>query len=243
MRMLLMLVVCPWLLALPALAVEEATDYPLSGLEFGLPSSLGLDDFGLRELDGYDFSWTRRTSATRGWRIGSTVYADHDSDESSSGNEYPDYWVFEGRDRERDLVRISLRVQKLFVSEPRHGVSLVLGVGPAFGYEHSSTGDRTTREYVPDDPQDDSYPDRSDRRTERDWDWIWAGAVWDAGVEWRVSRQFTVGARYQWSLTYGMQDEDIRYIEDGEIVRATGGDGTSFGLAGNSVDLVATFWY
>ena len=134
MRSMLMTVLFSLLLAGPALAVEEPADYPLSGLEFGLPSNLGLDDFGLRVVDGYDFSWTRRTSPSRGWRVGTSVYFDHDGDVDNNGDEGPGYWYFSSQESDRDLVRVSLRVQKLFVSEPRHGVSFVLGVGPGRGF-------------------------------------------------------------------------------------------------------------
>nr|MEE4268697.1 hypothetical protein [Candidatus Krumholzibacteria bacterium] len=243
MRSMLMTVLFSLLLAGPALAVEEPADYPLSGLEFGLPSNLGLDDFGLRVVDGYDFSWTRRTSPSRGWRVGTSVYFDHDGDVDNNGDEGPGYWYFSSQESDRDLVRVSLRVQKLFVSEPRHGVSFVLGVGPVVGFERSSSENRLTREYVPEDPEDDDFPDPIFSENIQDRSWIWAGAAWDAGVEWRVSRQFTVGARYQWTLTYGWWDSNADYFSDGEIVRQSDSQDTDYGLSNGGVDLIATFWY
>lgn len=240
---MLLLAVFSLLPAVPALAVEDPTDYPISGVEFGLPSNLGLDNFGLQNVDGYDFSLTRRTSRLHGWRLGMSVYFDRDSDEQSGGYVYPDYRTLDNRELKSIVSNVSIRVQRLLVSEPRHGVSFVLGFGPSFGYDYYSSEDRTTREYVPFDPENDTYPDPTDDVTDRDRNTIWVGAVWDAGIEWRVTRQLTVGARYQWSLTYRMQDESVRYLADGEFERESIYKSTDYTLSSGSVDLVATFWY
>lgn len=248
MRTMLLLVLCTLLSALPVLAADDTPTHPVSGLEFGLPSSFGLDDLVLTEMDGYDVSWTRRSSATRGWRIGATLYLDTDDGDESYATEFVDYTRVNDTASDYTRVNIALRAQKLFVSEPRHGVSFILGVGPTIGYSHLDQDTEESVRYIPFDP-DYSGTQRDNGRITDSSNYSFQGGVaWDLGFEWRIRPQFSLGARYQWALVYTHKESDSKqiYMEEDEDDRMVFRDGSSDSFSlynGGTVDLVATFWY
>lgn len=246
MRTMLLLVLCTLLSALPVLAADDSATYPQAGLEFGLPSNVGLDDFGLEEVDGYDVSWTKRTGPTRGWRFGTTVHLLDDGDSSGGVSRYADYSVVDDNDYDRSSLTFALRAQKLFLTEPRHGVACVLGVGPTLGYAYYNRKDNQNRHYVPVDPDDTSLPDDSLQSAHTTRHSFHGGATVDLGFDWRVARQVSVGGRYQWGLIYAHEETDSQtsYVQgDFERTSDSGQSGDSFSLTSDSIDLVATFWF
>ncbi len=231
--------------ALPVLAGDAAEVFPRSGIEFGLPSYLGLDSFGPEELDGFDVSWTRRTSDTRGWRIGTSLTFRDDDGRETGESPGSTYVQFRDEENDQSSLNIALQAQKLFLTEPRHGMSAILGVGPGIGYSHTRSLYDVRSTYVPLEPGNGA-PEDTRLVRESETHAYWAGLVWDLGVEWRISHQVSLGARYQWSLTYRMEEEDFSAIRTGGNSSTQQGheEGDTFTLTkGRSVSLVATFWY
>ena len=216
------------LLLATSLMAQDKNEYPQTGLEFGLPQNIGIDDFGPEQVNGYDFSWTRRRSETWGWRVGMTLGGSTiDSNIVTVGQEDGSIEF-----RNSDALIAVLKYQQIFKTEPHQGVSMVFGIGPVLSYSSSSTSQLREGDEI-------TIRRNSTSRTS-----IGGGVAWDLGVEWRATELFSVSARYEWDLTYSKSDREDIYSIDGELISRRIIDEYRYGLQNsNEVDLLVTFWY
>ncbi len=224
---LFLIVLMSLVLAVPLMA-QDNNEYPQSGLEFGLPQNIGIDHFGPEQVNGYDFSWTRRMSETWGWRIGMSLGGS--KTDSNEATEYQEDGRVEFTNSEALLM--VLKYQQIFKTKPRQGMSFLFGVGTVLSYSTSSysrlrNGDELSVLLT-----------RFSRTT------FGGGVAWDMGIEWRASELFSVSARYEWDLTYSESDRaEVSYV-DGELYSRRADDEYRYGLQNsNEVDLLVTFWY
>ncbi|MCB1151940.1 hypothetical protein KDK88_10335 [bacterium] len=200
-----------------------------SGLEFGFPSGLGLDSIDPGEVEGYDFSWTRREGEDRGLRLGLTLAFEELDGER--GVEQDGLNAMQTRSDTKEVSRsLGLRLQKLFLTDDRRGVRGVFGVGPMASY---SKNEETTGS------SDGSVFNQLYSRT---WQ---VGLAWDLGVEWALVPQVSIGARYGWMFVYRNQSQDSRseYL-DSEVTRRAYVESDGLVLASRgSGELVATIWF
>ncbi len=224
---LLSIIFLSLVLAVPLMA-QDQTEYPQSGVEFGLPQNIGVDDFGPEQVNGYDFSWTRRNSETRGWRIGVSLGGSKTDSNEITGYQEDDRVQF----IDSDALLMVLKYQQIFKTKPRQGMSFVFGVGPTLSYSTSSLSRLRSGDEI------SVLLTKSSRTT------FGGGVAWDMGIEWRASELFSVSARYEWDLTYSESDrEEISYT-DGEFYSRHDVDEYRYGLQNsNEVDLLVTFWY
>jgi hypothetical protein len=224
---LISIILLSLVLAVPLMA-QDKNEYPQSGVEFGLPQDIGVDNFGPEQVNGYDFSWTWRNSETRGWRIGMSLGGS--KTDSNALTDYQENGRVEFRDS--DALVTVLKYQHLFKTKPRQGTSLVFGVGPALSFSNSSSSRLRNGD------------DMSIQLTSASRNTFGAGVVWDLGVEWRASELFSVSARYEWDLTYSESDRKEATYFDGELYSHNATDEYRYGLqSSNEIDLLVTFWY
>lgn len=210
------------LAALPAAASER------SGLEFGFPSGLGVDVIDPSEVDGYALSWTRRSGAGRGLRLGLTLGFRAEEDAGT----YEQGAAPLATREETDRTEIALRLQKLFLTTPRRGVGLVLGVGPMVGYTDMDRWDTSIS----------GGTAVIQRHTETSV--LRAGLAWDLGVEWEAAPQLSVGARYRWTLAYERSEQVSTDTGDSITDRRVAGETDAVSLEdGGTADLVVTVWF
>ncbi len=196
---------------------EEISDFPKSGLEFSVR-----DNLTLAGIDGLAAAWTRRSSATRGWRFGLDLYARRT--ESSSTSELLSW---------EKTNRLDLRfiTQKLYLTEPRNGASLIFGIGPFTGvslYE----GEETSQRF-----------DYGSLFIRDEWTWS-VGLASDLGIEWQLLDQLSMGARYHWGIQYAKTDGHRSETFSGIEPYERNYESEIFEFFGvNSVDLLVTFWY
>ena len=190
--------------------------YPENALEFGVGG-----DFNLFALDGMDIALMKRTSATRGWRLGLSLEGESDEYEEVAGDSGVTR-VNERRPLDMDVV-----LQRIHYLPARRGVSLYWGVGPSVGMQRERSSQ--------------SVDDSSMTYTMRLWS---AGVEGQLGVEWRFMDQFALGARYQWKALYWWREgEETGTIDqEEELLNSYSSNGYDFNRF-NGVDLVLTVYY
>jgi len=210
------------LLAVPASAQK-------SGLEFGFPSGLGLDSIDPEGVEGYDFAWTWRDGGNRGLRVGLTL-ALEDLEGERTYEEQGDISYADRSDRTSSTSQYSLRLQKLFLTQPRRNIRAVFGVGPTASYSN----------FVALNPIGDLS--RAQEIRNRTWA---VGLAWDLGVEWELASQVSLGARYGWSLVYRSDREEVTSTYEAQdlMIRTTSElEGMVLSNRGGG-ELVASIWF